>query len=416
MWMPKYRCGQLCLIPSYKFDFKSEFLHLTCKVLFPIEDGTYFLRVLDTGGYFIAKENDMISHMEYEMGTQQHPYFRPRIVFFGNGKFAAPTLGNLLANGYDVAAVVTMEDKPCGRGREPRPSEVKMLAEGWGIPVFQPRKLDSQRFLKKIRNLRPTLGVVVEYRKLPEELFTIPSWGCINLHSSLLPMYRGASTIASAIKDDQTFTGVTVFQLDKTIDTGRIINNYAIRIGQDDTAGKIFGKLAHIGAQMVEKAIMDLNFSKDYDLVPHLETIPQEDLICDFIHPSRAPKFHRDDCIVPWHKSAAEVINFIRAYNPIPMAWTRVKMLGMKEPIRIKIHKVSRSGIGRGQWSPGELQWRLRNIFIACKDELLAVELMQLPGKKPMTALEFFNGFRGACKGFCELPITIPGGASDISD
>lgn len=214
---PMYRVGQTVQIPTSLLDGNINDGFLTeAKVLYPKEDGSYFLRLKKTGGYIIVDETDISTYPERDFDK---PVFRERIriVFFGNGQFALPTLKMLVEQGYDVAAVVTMEDKPCGRGKLPRPSAVKAYAESMGILVHQPRKLDSQRFLRHIRNLHATLGVVVEFRMLPQSLYSIPQWGTINLHSSLLPMYRGASTIASAIKDGSDTTGVTTFFLSRKL-------------------------------------------------------------------------------------------------------------------------------------------------------------------------------------------------------
>lgn len=401
MRIPKFRVGDYCRIPGRLFDFVDQADLLKGRILFPVEGGKYFVRIEATGGYIIVSEKDIIP--DGEAGIQPlTDTSRIRVVFFGNGKFALPTLKYLVATGFDIAAVVTTEDRPQGRSKAPKQCAVKEYAASIGLHVYQPRKLDSQRFIKHIRSLYPTVGVVVEYRKLPPQLFNIPAWGTVNLHSSLLPMYRGASTIISAIKDRQPFAGVTTFLLDKTIDTGAIINNYGICIGDDDCAGDIFAKLRNIGAQMVFDAISRLQQS--------CTPVPQEEIVCDFLQPSRAPKVFRKDCIIPWLKTADTVYNFIRAYSPVPTAWTTVKMLTLAKPLDMKVFKTSKTDISRGHHAPGELFWHSRRLMVACGDELLSIEELQLPGRNRMTAIEFYNGFRGACKGFCELPYSVPKG------
>lgn len=400
MKIPIYRVGQTVQIPSCLLNGNGDSNMLTeAMVLHPNEDGTYFLRLKKSGGYIVVDETEISAYPERDIDKPM-PRNGIRIVFFGNGQFALPTLQMLVEKGYDVAAVVTMEDKPCGRNKQLRPSAVKVYAESMGILVFQPHKLDSQRFLRHVRNLHATLGVVVEYRILPPVLFQMPKWGTINLHSSLLPMYRGASTIASAIKDGNAMTGVTTFILEKGVDTGNIINNLGIAIDKEDCAEDVHRKLKTAGASMVDDAIQCIAHS--------CAPVPQAELICDFITPSYAPKIHRRDCIINWNNPADKVYDFIRAHSPIPSAWTNLVMLGTSTPVAVKIYKTEKTGIPSGYRAPGELFWQDRKLMIACKDELLSVLVLQTPGKRRMTAIEFFNGFRGACKGFCQMSKDYP--------
>lgn len=395
MKRPKYRVGEFIQIPNSVLCSHSGNGSLSqARILYPKEDGTYFVKLSQSGGYAVVDETEITATPEHYFENTA-PRSDIRIVFFGNGQFALPTLRMLVEKGYDVAAVVTMEDKPVGRGKTPRPSVVKIFAEANGIQVFQPRKLDSQRFLRHIRNLHATLGVIVEFRKLPRALYAIPPWGTVNLHSSLLPMYRGASTITSAIKDGSTLTGVTTFLLDDDIDNGVIINNYAIGISDSDNAEDVHIKLREAGAEMMDDAIQRVAFT--------CRPVPQSELICDFIQPCYAPKLHRKDCVIPWNKPAKEVYDFIRAHSPIPSAWTSLALLGKKSPINVKIFQTDKTGIPRGHHAPGELFWENRHLYIACSDELLSILLLQLPNKRKMTAVEFFNGYRGACKGFCNI-------------
>ncbi|ROS85129.1 methionyl-tRNA formyltransferase [Muribaculaceae bacterium Isolate-036 (Harlan)] len=397
MKTPIYRVGQSVQAPSSLLCANEDNGILSQgRILYPVEDGSYLVR-LRNGGYTAADESEIVAYPEYDSAK---PVERKgiRIVFFGNGQFALPTLKMLVERGYDVAAVVTMEDKPCGRGKVVRKSAVKVYAESMGILVFQPRKLDSNRFLRHIHNLHATLGVVVEFRILPRALYTIPSWGTINLHSSMLPMYRGASTIASAIKDGNSMTGVTTFMLEDKIDTGGIINNLAISIDEDDNAEDVHIKLRIAGAEMMDDAIQRIAHS--------CRPIPQSELICDFIQPCYAPKLRRKDCIIPWLKPADYVHDFIRALTPIPSAWTSLAMLG-KQAMSVKIFITEKTVIPRGHHAPGELFWQDRKLYIACGDNLLSVLELQMPNKRRMTAIEFFNGYRGACKGFCDLGLSM---------
>lgn len=397
MKTPIYRVGQTVQIPSWLLcTNESNGILSQGQILYPQEAGSYLVR-LSNGGYTAIDEREIVAYPEYDP-TKPVERKGIRIVFFGNGQFALPSLKMLVGRGYDVATVVTMEDKPCGRGKVARKSAVKVYAESVGIPVFQPRKLDSNRFLRHISNLHATLGVVVEFRILPRALYTIPSWGTINLHSSILPIYRGASTIASAIKDGNAMTGVTTFMLEDKIDTGGIINNLAVGIDENDNAEDVHIKLRIAGAEMMDDAIQRIAHS--------CNPIPQSELICDFIQPCYAPKLHRKDCIIPWLKPADYVYDFIRALSPIPSAWTSLAMLG-KQAMSVKIFKTEKTGIPRDFHAPGELFWQDRKLYIACGDELLSVLELQMPNKRRMTAIEFFNGYRGACKGFCDLGLSV---------
>ncbi len=411
MKAPVYRVGQLVnIIGCTLEECLDNDLFVQGKIMLPYEDGRYLVRFIKTDGYAIVDECSISTYPEYD---SEKPYDRSRIriVFFGNGHFALPTLKMLIGQGYDVVAVVTMEDKTCGRGNKLMQSPVKTFAESKGLLVYQPRNLKSEQFLQDIQNLNPTLGLVVEYRKLPVELFSIPKWGTINLHSSLLPMYRGASTITSAIKAGETLTGVTTFFINSGIDKGKIINNFAVGIDDGESAEDIHLKLRTVGSVMVDDAIQRIAHS--------CSCVPQSELICDFIKPSHAPKLYRKDAYVPWLSSAVDVYNFIRAhssvlggkhypYTPaiagtVPTAWTSLKMIGSDSVTDVKIHKASKTGLPRGHHAPGEWFWQDGSLMVACYDELLSVDILQLPGKKRMTAKEYHNGFRGVFKGFCNL-------------
>lgn len=404
---PVHRVGQTVQVPSVLFtEVKTDAFFTDCQILYANEDGTYFVRHNKTSGFAVINETDISTYPETDFAKPRQRN-QIRIVFFGNGKFALPTLKMLVDKGYDVAAVVTMEDKPCGRSNKMTSSPVKVLADSLGILVYQPRKLNANRFLRHILSLHATLGVVVDFKVLPPSLFRIPKWGTINLHSSLLPMYRGASTITSAIQDGNAMTGVTTFLLDEKIDTGKIINNLGVAIGSNDTAEDVHRKLGEAGAVMVDDAIQRIAHS--------CRPVSQSDLICTFIQPSHAPKLYRKDCYIPWHLNADTVHNFIRARSSlsttdrkspvqeiVPTAWLDVEMLDTNKVLTIKIHRASKTNKPRGFRAPGEMFWENRKLYLTCSDELLSVDVLQLPGKRRMTAIEFHNGYKRACKGFCK--------------
>lgn len=405
---PKYRVGQTIYTYSKNVCINTEQSTVACRILYPVIDGSYFVKVISTGGYVMLKESQIIGTPEY---TNDDVPIQPKyvhIVFFGNGLFALPTLKLLVQRGYVISAVVTMPDKPQGRGHQPKASAIKEYALAHNIPVLQPTDLSSDDFCKTIDAMMPNLGVVVDFRILPRRLYIIPAWGTINLHSALLPQYRGASTIASAIRDGNTLTGVTTFYLQPQVDVGDVINNLAVPIEDDDTAADVHLKLRNAGATMVEDAILRIF----YNCMP----VPQSELVCDFLQPSYAPKLHKSDCQIPWHKSARDVYNFIRALSPVPTAWTKLKMIGEDKAVNAKIYKASITDVPTGEHAPGELFQHKRMLCIACRDYALSIESILLPGKKRMTALEFLNGFRKSCKGFCEPVPNLPDNADVVTD
>lgn len=398
MKTPLYRVGQVVEVIPNEIEHGGNSPYAKCRILYPHNDGNYFVQAQQSGGYAVVSERDIVSPFpEIDIDIDPADRKRIRIAFFGNGQFALPTLKYLVEIGYDVACVVTMPDKPQGRGKQLKPSAVKEYAISQGIPVMQPTKLDGYFFRMRLGNINPTIGVVVEFRILPKCTYCIPKWGTINLHSSLLPQYRGASTIASAIKDGNEQTGVTTFLLDEKVDTGDIINNLAVPIYYDDNAKTVHDRLKEAGAVMVDDAIQRIAHS--------CGLVPQKDLICDFISPSYAPKLKRMDCQIPWWKSIGEVYDFIRSLSPTPSAWTTLHWLGADETVNLKIYSTTITDIPKGEHAPGELFIRDNKIYIACRDGVLSVDELQMPNKKRMTAKDFLCGYRGIGKGFC---ISLP--------
>lgn len=392
----KLSAGDICLIPTDQLEGGAYANHFTPgKVIIAYADGSYLVRLTETGAYLVAEKG--VARGKNTLGDSLAKLVpsETRVVFFGNGKFALPTLRMLVNKGFNVVGVVTMEDKPTGRGGEIRKSTIKQYAEELGLKIFQPTDLHSRRFQLRIAALKADIGVIAEYSILPYELFSLPTHGTINLHSSLLPMYRGASTIATSIMNGDSVTGVTTFVLDKGVDTGGIIANLATEIPTDATAEEMMHHLAEIGAELVYESIALRIFTG--------KAVPQDVLACEFLPESYAPKLHRKDCRVRWTQSAKAVHDFIRALSPVPCAWTSVKFLGKDRPLNLKIYSASLTGIQRGGHVAGELFWQGKRLYVACSDELLSLELVQLPNKRRMSALDLRNGHRGALKGFCSL-------------
>lgn len=393
MKAPLYRVSQLATANSEIICGGDEDRAKIVEILYPFDDGRYFVRVQATGGYAVLEESELTAMVEIDPNDKPIERKNIRILFFGNGQFALPTLKYLIEQGYDVAAVVTNPDKPCGRGRRLKPTAVKEYAISKGIQVMTPITLRGKVFQKYLKTLDISVGVVVEFRILPESVYTIPAWGTINLHSSLLPQYRGASTIASAIRDGNEVTGVTTFILDRTVDTGDIINNLAVPIEKDENAGDVFNRLRDIGAVMVDDAIQRIG--------RNCAPVPQSKLICDFIKPGYAPKLDKFDMQIPWWKPTEVVCNFIRSLSPFPTAWTLVKYLDNPDLVSMKIYRATVSDMAMDDRAPGELFVNDDRLLIACADGVLSIEELQTPGRRRITAAEYLNGYRGIRKGFC---------------
>ena len=267
-------------------------------------------------------------------------FFRKtRIVFMGTPEFAVASLKALLDNGYNVVSVVTVADKPSGRGQKVNESAVKKFAVEHGIPVLQPDKLRDPEFLDQLRALKPDLFVVVAFRMLPEQVWTMPKLGTFNLHAALLPQYRGAAPINWAVINGETRTGVTTFMIDKNIDTGGIILRQSINVGHDDTAGDIHDKLMEIGAEMVVQTTQGL-------IEHNVDTRLQRSFIqgSEVLRP--APKLTRELCHIDWNDSSTQVYNLIRGLSPYPAAFTELVRDGAV-PLQLKIFSaelVSASG------------------------------------------------------------------------
>lgn len=243
-----------------------------------------------------------------------------RIVFFGTPEFAIPSLRALVGEGFDVAAVVTQPDRPKGRSRsrlEPPPVKSAALAEG--IPVFQPEQPNSPEFLEQLAPLKPDLGVVVAYGHiLRKELLELPHLGMINLHASLLPKLRGAAPIQHAIIEGYRETGVSVMQMDEGMDTGPVLLRVPTPIGPDETGGELAGRLAELGALALIEALTLLAGG-----AAHPE--PQ-----DHREATYAPKITRELARIRWDDDPARIARLVRALDPEPGAWTRLKLREVK--------------------------------------------------------------------------------------
>lgn len=309
-----------------------------------------------------------------------------RIVFMGTPGFAVASLKKLVENGYNVVGVITAPDKPAGRGKKLTESEVKKYAAEKGLKILQPEKLKNQVFLEELKSLQADLQVVVAFRMLPEVVWNMPRLGTFNLHASLLPQYRGAAPLNWAIINGETKTGVTTFLLDHEIDTGKILFQHEIEIGENDTVGDIHDFLMETGAELVRQTV-------DALAEGNAKPVPQSELIAnDQI--KHAPKIFKEDCKIDWSKNMQAVRNLIRGLSPYPAAWANLvhKESGRTLPCKIFFAQpvISEETALAGTIDSDDETY----LNVACGDGWLEITDLQLSGKKRMNTTDFLHGFR----------------------
>jgi methionyl-tRNA formyltransferase len=240
-----------------------------------------------------------------------------RIVFMGSPEFAVETLDTLVRNSFNIVAVVTVPDKPAGRGRKITQSPVKQYAIEHGFKLLQPSKLTDPEFVDELISLKADLHVVVAFRILPQVILDIPVTGSVNLHASLLPQYRGAAPINWSVINGEKLTGVTTFFLDKNIDTGNILFWDEVNIGENETAGELHDRLMVVGAALMLKTVHAID-NNDYTVKD------QKSIVSDTETLKKAPKIYREDCRINWENKAVEIFNRIRGLSPFPTAFTEL--------------------------------------------------------------------------------------------
>ena len=299
-----------------------------------------------------------------------------RLIFMGTPRFAVPILEALLQSEDEVLAVVTQPDKPAGRGKKLTPPPVKQLAQRHGLLVFQPEKIKEPSFLEELKALHPDVIVVAAYGKiLPKEVLEIPKFGCINVHASLLPKFRGAAPINWAIISGEKETGVTIMQMDEGMDTGDILLQEKIDIAPEETAGTLHDKLSLLGARLIVEA---LKLLKEGRLAPRKQ--PEEGV-------SYAPVLKKEDGFLDFSRSAEELSRLIRGLDPWPTAYTRFrgKLLKLFRPK--VLDQVSSA-------PPGTIVDLKEGLIIATGKGLLKIEEVQPEGKRRMKAEDFIRGWR----------------------
>lgn len=301
-----------------------------------------------------------------------------KIVFMGTPDFAIPALDLLVERGENIVGVVTMPDRPKGRGRKLKAPPVKEIAERKGITVFQPGKIRDDFFISKLRGLNPDVIVVVAFgRILPKEILKIPRLGCVNLHASLLPGYRGAAPINWVIVNGEKMTGVTTMLMDEGLDTGDILLQKEVEIEEGDTAESLHAKLSKTGAKLLLETLYRL---KEGEITP----IPQ-----DHSKATMSPMLKKEDRLIDWGKGAKEISNLIRALTPWPGAFTHIQGKILKILKGIAMEGDSKDIV------PGTIiEIDEKGITISTGKGFLLIKEIQLQDHKKMGVADFLRGHK----------------------
>lgn len=303
---------------------------------------------------------------------------KPSIIFMGTAEFAVPSLKILIDSGFDIKAVVTATDKPAGRGKHIQFSDVKKFALEQNLNIMQPEKLKDSNFLNELKILNADLFVVVAFRMLSKDIWTLPKLGTINLHAALLPNYRGAAPINHAIINGETKTGVTTFFIDEQIDTGNIILQHECEILPEDNIGTLYDKLQIFGANLVLETV---NLIADGNIKPRPQPTIPDNLL------KHAPKITKEFCQINWNDNVVNIHNLIRGLSPYPCAFSNID-----ENNIIKFFKTSYT-IENHDFNCGDIITdNKKYLKIAAKDGFLNVEELQISGKKCMDIRSFLAG------------------------
>ncbi len=307
-----------------------------------------------------------------------------RIVFLGTPEFAVESLSRLVEGGYNIVGVVTMPDKPAGRGHRMFQSPVKEYAVAHGLHLMQPVKLKDESFIAELRSLRADLFIVIAFRMLPEVVWQMPRLGTFNLHASLLPRYRGAAPINRAVMNGDKETGVTTFFLKHEIDTGDIIAQERIEIGEDENVGSVHDRLMMLGADLTINTVNSI-------IDGTLTTIAQENLLHGE-EPTPAPKIFKEGCRIDWNRPARDVANLVRGLSPYPGAWTAL-IADEENAGDVKIF--SGKAVEGCKLKPGEVRLTSDDLTVGCGDgTAYRVDSLQVPGKRRMATADFLRGNR----------------------
>ncbi len=308
-----------------------------------------------------------------------------RIAYFGTPEFAASQLEAILKAGYEVAVVVTMPDKPAGRGRQIQYSDVKKTALEHGLPLLQPEKLKDPLFLEQLASYQANLFVVVAFRMLPAVVWQMPELGTFNLHASLLPQYRGAAPINFAIINGETETGLTTFFLNEEIDMGAVIMREKVGIRPDETAGELHDELMVLGNKLVVETIKKVE-QGTVDPLPQKQLAEGQSL-------KPAPKISKEFCNIDWSQDRLTIYNHIRGLSPYPAAHTQL-ISEMGERIEMKVFSSEMEACHPDMPVGSVVTDNKKFLKIAIKDGFIHLTQVQQAGKKAMPISDFLRGTR----------------------
>ena len=297
-----------------------------------------------------------------------------RVVFMGTPDIAATCLKKILEDGFDVVAVYTKPDRPKGRGMKMEISPVKQIAVEAGIPVFQPENFREEETVQQLRDLKPDVCAVVAYgRLLPQNVLDVPTYGCINIHASALPKYRGSAPYQWTVLDGQTETGVTAMYLVREMDAGDIIEISRTTVGENETAGELLDRLAVLGADLLSKTLGRFASGEK------VTATRQDESQVTF-----APLLDKSMCPIDWSKTARQVHNQVRGLHPWPVATMEL------DGKQFKVHETR---VVPGHGVPGTvLELNKNGLVIACGQDAVEIRSLQAEGGKRMRAPDYFRG------------------------
>lgn len=301
-----------------------------------------------------------------------------RIIFMGTPDFAVNSLRALVEANYRIVGVITAPDRPAGRGRKLNESAVKKYATSQGLNILQPTNLKDPDFWKLLKDLEADLQVVVAFRMLPKQVWSMPKLGTFNLHASLLPEYRGAAPINWAIINGELKTGVTTFFINEEIDTGSVILQKEVEIAQDMSAGDLHDILMHLGSTAVIETVELIKKGS-------LKTIPQNEG-----NYKPAPKLNKENCRINWTKSKIEIFNHIRGLSPYPGAWCILD--NDQKRIELKVYKTKILNESH-ELDPGTIVASKKNLKVAVENGFIEILDLKLAGKKRMDTKSLLNGY-----------------------
>jgi len=308
-----------------------------------------------------------------------------RIAYFGTPEFAASQLEAILAAGYEVAVVVTMPDKPAGRGRKIQYSDVKKTAMEHDVPLLQPEKLRDPEFLAALASYQANLFIVVAFRMLPAVVWQMPELGTFNLHASLLPQYRGAAPINFAIINGETETGLTTFFLNEEIDKGAVIMREKVAIRPDETAGELHDELMLLGNKVVVETIKKIEAGE--------VDAKTQDTLAEGQELKPAPKISKEFCNIDWHQDCQTVYNHIRGLSPYPAAHTQL-VSEQDERIEMKVFAAEIEPCKTELPVGSVVTDNKKYLKIALSDGFISLKFVQQAGKKAMAIDDFLRGTR----------------------